>query len=933
VAVLVWFLTLAGSAGADTMPSVTFKCTPAPADCTGWYQSDVTIDWTVLPSNSAVTGCEDKTFTADTPGTTEFCRADDGSGAMTIEVPIKVDKTPPVVTGGRPSRAADFNGWYNQPVAVEFDGSDLTSGIASCTATTYGGPDSGAASLDGTCVDRAGNVSAPFGYGLRYDQTDPEVTSATPERPPNGDGWFNRAVRFEVAGRDPASGIAACAPVTYSGPDDAAASIVGSCRDHAGNEASRAFALKFDATAPVATGGRAAREPDAGGWYNRPVAVSFSGSDQLSGVNACTSVTYAGPDSATTSVPGTCTDRAGNESASVPFPLRYDATKPVVTGGRPGRPANADGWYRQAIQVAFDGSDQTAGIDACSTASYAGPDSAAASVSGTCIDRAGNVSSPFGYGLKYDATPPAVTSHRPARPPDAGEWYSSAVAFSFQGDDATSGIAGCPPVTYAGPDSRAVSVTGECRDRAGNVADRTFGPYRYDGTAPEMVGAVPDRPPNEAGWYRQPVSVAFDGRDATAGIASCMERTYAGPDSGAASVGGTCRDAAGNVSAALAFALKYDATAPAVTGGAPGRPPDAGGWYNHAVSVAFGGTDPTSGIEACTTASYGGPDTATASVSGSCGDRAGNFSGPRSVTLKYDETGPEVTGVQAERAPDHDGWFVDPVRFDVTGTDATSGIDQCPPVTYSGPDGAGAFVTARCHDRAGNASGRGFPLNYDATAPAVTGLVAEAGDGSVSLNWLTSPDTTSVEVVRTPGLRSEPASVVFRGPGAGFVDRQVVNGTQYAYEVRVRDAAGHSGARTVTCSPVAPPAAPATASTTSAVPSAPAAPAPPSVAARDSSGIAPAPGSVLVAGSRPLLEWPAVRRARYYNVQLFRDGRKVLSAWPEQPRLRLKLRWTYRGERQRLRPGRYRWMVWPGYGPRPKADYGKRIVRSTFEIR
>ena len=71
----------------------------------------------------------------------------------------------------------------------------------------------------------------------------------------------------------------------------------------------------------------------------------------------------------------------------------------------------------------------------------------------------------------------------------------------------------------------------------------------------------------------------------------------------------------------------------------------------------------------------------------------------------------------------------------------------------------------------------------------------------------------------------------------------------------------------------------------------------------------------------------------YYNVQLFRGGRKILSAWPKSTQYRLKARWKYQGERRRLSPGRYRWMVWPGYGKRSKGDFGKRIVSSTFQVK
>ena len=111
----------------------------------------------------------------------------------------------------------------------------------------------------------------------------------------------------------------------------------------------------------------------------------------------------------------------------------------------------------------------------------------------------------------------------------------------------------------------------------------------------------------------------------TSGIASCQQLAYNGPDSATASVSGTCRDVAGNVSAPFSFALKYDATPPSVSAN-PARGPDGNGWYNHPVSVSFGGTDATSGIDSCTSGSYSGPDTSGTTVSGSCSDKAGNTS-------------------------------------------------------------------------------------------------------------------------------------------------------------------------------------------------------------------------------------------------------------------------------------------------------------------
>ncbi|HYZ18358.1 MAG TPA: Calx-beta domain-containing protein [Gaiellaceae bacterium] len=82
----------------------------------------------------------------------------------------------------------------------------------------------------------------------------------------------------------------------------------------------------------------------------------------------------------------------------------------------------------------------------------------------------------------------------------------------------------------------------------------------------------------------------------------------------------------------------------------------------------------------------------------------------------------------------------------------------------------------------------------------------------------------------------------------------------------------------------------------------------------------------------PLLAWRAVPRARFYNVQLFRKGRKILSVWPYRPRLRLKATWTYRGRTMSLRAGSYTWIVWPAFGRLEQPRYGGKLGASTFRI-
>ena len=236
------------------------------------------------------------------------------------------------MTGGSASRSPDRNGWYNHALTVTFAGTDATSGIGTCTQTSYSGPDSANASVSGTCRDVAGNTSSSSNFNFQYDDTGPAVT-ATPARSPDSNGWYNHPLAVSFSGTDATSGLDTCsAAQNYSGPDNANASVSGSCTDRAGNSTQRSFGLSYDSTAPQVTGSSASRSPDSNGWYNHAFTVTFTGADAMSGIGTCTQTTYSGPDDPTGTVNGTCQDRAGNTSASSAFNFQYDATGPVVDG-------------------------------------------------------------------------------------------------------------------------------------------------------------------------------------------------------------------------------------------------------------------------------------------------------------------------------------------------------------------------------------------------------------------------------------------------------------------------------------------------------------------------------------------------------------------------------------------------------------------------
>jgi hypothetical protein len=91
------------------------------------------------------------------------------------------------------------------------------------------------------------------------------------------------------------------------------------------------------------------------------------------------------------------------------------------------------------------------------------------------------------------------------------------------------------------------------------------------------------------------------------------------------------------------------------------------------------------------------------------------------------------------------------------------------------------------------------------------------------------------------------------------------------------------------------------------------------------------PARAVVAGPT-MLAWRAVPRTSFYNVQVHRNGRKILSRWPSRARFGLRRSWQHEGRTFRLRPGVYTWYVWPGFGTLAKPRFGKLLGRSSFRV-
>ena len=99
--------------------------------------------------------------------------------------------------------------------------------------------------------------------------------------------------------------------------------------------------------------------------------------------------------------------------------------------------------------------------------------------------------------------------------------------------------------------------------------------------------------------------------------------------------------------------IKIDETPPTGLRAKFSRKPDHFGWYNHPVTIRWGGTDATSKIAHCSTVTYRGPNSKTATATGGCTDRAGN-SAVAPVHLAYDSTPPVVSDVMERSSPTDD---------------------------------------------------------------------------------------------------------------------------------------------------------------------------------------------------------------------------------------------------------------------------------------
>jgi hypothetical protein len=807
-----------------TMPSITHAQVPA-ANGNGWNNTDVTVTFTCLDGGSGIASCTSP-VTVTTEGKNQQVNGtavDNAGNTATGPATVSIDKTVPTI-GATADRVANTHGWYKDDVTVSFDCKDALSGIGEggCTAAkTLGqGTDQTAS---GTATDAAGNTASASITGINVDKVAPALTGAAQGTPNNG--WYKGDVPVVWSCSDALSGIAdgACPGTSTVTGEGSALAAGASVSDKAGNIANATVSgIKIDRTAPITSASVPAGKY--GSWHTGSVQVALGGADNLSGVdkvhysiNGGAVQDYADPFSLGTT--GTHTinfwsvDKAGNaedrSAASQTVTIQIDNTKPTITGSR-SPAANGFGWNNEPVTASFTCSDAHSGLAGCApTSETLGDEREGQSVTGVATDNVGNSENATVEEINIDLTKPTL-SGSPTTAANGAGWYKADVTIEWTGEDGLSGInAATQPkdsvITGEGADLGAGPVS--ISDKAGNSQSASVSGIKIDRTSPVINGG-PTTQANGAGWYKDPVTVAFTCTDNLSLVASCPSNKVVSADGANQSVtSDKATDNAGNEAAGKTVGgINVDGTAPktdadiACTG-------KNGFCRGTTATVKLTAADQAglSGVKGIhykvnngnwvfaqgaskeVNVPLSGSGTATVLFYGE--DIAGNLETQNGVSLKYDTIAPTVTH---ERSPaaNADDWNNSDVTVTFNASDDSDGSGVDPdtvtkPVTVSTETPAtGVLISGTASDMAGNEGKDSVTVKLDKTAPTISGAPTTSPNPA---GWYKGPVT--IKFTCTDGLSGVatcPADVTLTANGQG----QSVTGT-------VNDKAGNEASTTV----------------------------------------------------------------------------------------------------------------------------------------
>jgi hypothetical protein len=887
---------------------------------------------------------------ADAEGTytwaTELLRGDEDEFVRQGAQPtVKVDGTAPVVTiTSRPDdpssvKSPSFGFSANEPASFQCK---LDSGsFTNCTSPkSYSGLSDGAHTFTVKAADAAGNTGqASYTWVIESDL--PIVTLT--DKPPAA--TKSSSARFEFTASEPASfqckldggGFAACtSPESYDDLADGSHTFAVRATDGAGNTGPETtHTWTVDTIAPVVAITETPTNPS----NDASPTFEFSASEtavfdcklDAASFGPCSSPkTYTAGDGPHT-FRVRATDAAGN-TREASYAWTIDTVAPIVTiTGKPSGTSNVK-------SPVFEFSANETAVFACkldggsfvacsSPKSYSNLVDAAHTFTVRATDVAGNMGG-ASHEWTIDTVAPTVAITRaPTNPSNV-----KSPVFEFSAGDGSvqckldggSFVACSSPKTYSDLVDGTHTFTVAATDQAGNAAEASH-TWVLETTLPiVLLAQTPPNPSNTASatFTFQPskpgatVECKLDGGQ----FAPCGEPTadgklrvdYAGLGDGSHAFAARASDAAGNTGPQTLYTWTVDTAGPPTAITERPADPTNGRSATFAFASEAGATfqcrlDEGPFASCAPPHAYAGLGDGRHTFVVRAVDTLGNV-GPEAVHAWTIETTAPAVAITAGPPALGNGTAVslsfsadEAATFQCNLDDR--GFEPCgSPAAYAGlREGGHAFVV-RATDAAGNVGAASRSWTIDTTAPDTT-LASRP------------PARTTATTAAFRFSTSEAGTFECRLDGGSFSPctspktyRALARG-RHSFAVRAVDLAGNVDATPSLWQWTLTPA-------TRRVAASPL--------------FAPPPQAQVT--RPPLLRWRAVRRATYYNVQLYRAGRKVLTTWPTRARLQLRARWRFNGRVQTLEPGSYRWYVWPAYG-RPSAQrYGRVLGTSTFVV-
>jgi hypothetical protein len=308
----------------------------------------VTVSYTCVDSGAGVSLCQSPItldpadFPVESSTVLDISVVDD-VGNRTGPIlfgPIVFDAFGPKATPSL-APAANSAGWNNGNVTVTWNwAEDGLAGIdpSRCPQTSVISAEGFGSSVTAECFDNLGNKGTATA-SANIDRTGPTITgSATTAdgRPYVGGTPTNQAITITFTCDDALSGVAFCPPVTTFDPgdfEDASTMITSVARDRAGNAVNQdVLRVVLDLVAPAAAP-TTSPAPNAAGWNNGNVTVTWNWTDQgVAGLDdtRCPQTSTISTEGSSATATVECFDRAGNR-ATATASVKLDKTPPTLS--------------------------------------------------------------------------------------------------------------------------------------------------------------------------------------------------------------------------------------------------------------------------------------------------------------------------------------------------------------------------------------------------------------------------------------------------------------------------------------------------------------------------------------------------------------------------------------------------------------------------